>query len=494
VINTYLRVHPIPGVVDFFDYSEEGIGLTYENGVMTPSGIVSGTPPGGVQIDGQPDAVTGAGTSLLPGFESVDGPQGALTMTQRLVTNNPDPAYHLDYRDGNVLNQDLCTGDDNELYGASGPQLNSAVNNTDEAGRVMWGGGQFSNLFYQRNVYYGAPGQANGPQRLNELQAPLDLAVQDVDLGEPTGTIVVRKNAVPDAAQDFSFSAGGGLSPATFDLDDDADGTLSDTQTFAGVPVGSGYSISESPTSGWYLADATCDDGSPVSNIDVSEGETVTCTFTNSVAYPRPGGATPLRVPLLPAYAACETPNSSHVGPLTAGSCAPPVQESSLLTQSSLGRGQAWARLEVRNGDPGTPADEADVAISALVSDVRNAGDGSDYGGSLILRTPMRVTDRANGGGNESATVTDASIGVPVDCQPTASADLGGSCSVSTTIDTLVPGFARERKFAVISTFQLSVEDAGADGTIESPGAGQCPLDCGSGDERPFLMQGVFAP
>ena len=59
VINTYLRVHPIPGVIDFFDYSEAGIGLTYENGVMTPGGVVSGTPPGGVTIDGQPDAVTG---------------------------------------------------------------------------------------------------------------------------------------------------------------------------------------------------------------------------------------------------------------------------------------------------------------------------------------------------------------------------------------------------------------------------------------------------
>ena len=63
VINTYLRVHPIPGVVDFFDYSEAGVGLTYENGVMTPGGVVSGTPPGGVPIDGQPDAVTGAGAA-----------------------------------------------------------------------------------------------------------------------------------------------------------------------------------------------------------------------------------------------------------------------------------------------------------------------------------------------------------------------------------------------------------------------------------------------
>lgn len=185
VINTFLRVHPIPGVVDFFDYSAAGVGLTYENGVMTPTGVVSGTPPGGVPIDGQPDAVTGAGSALMDGFESVDGPQGGLSMPQRLLTNNPDPGYHLDYRDGNVTNQHLCTGDDNELYGASGVQLNSAVNNTDEAGRDMWGGGQFSNLFYQRSIYYEAPGQADGPGRLAEIEAPLDLSLQGIQLSAP---------------------------------------------------------------------------------------------------------------------------------------------------------------------------------------------------------------------------------------------------------------------------------------------------------------------
>ena len=96
----------------------------------------------------------------------------------------------------------------------------------------MWGGGQFSNLFYQRSIYYEAPGQADGPQRLAEMQAPLELSLQGIELSEPTGTIVVRKDAVPDDPQDFSFTAGGGLSPASFQLDDDSDPTLSNTQTF----------------------------------------------------------------------------------------------------------------------------------------------------------------------------------------------------------------------------------------------------------------------
>ena len=46
------------------------------------------------------------------------------------------------------------------------------------------------------------------------------------------GQIVIVKDATPDDPQDFTFTAGGGLSPASFPLDDDADPTLSNTRTF----------------------------------------------------------------------------------------------------------------------------------------------------------------------------------------------------------------------------------------------------------------------
>jgi hypothetical protein len=42
------------------------------------------------------------------------------------------------------------------------------------------------------------------------------------------------------------------------------------------------YAVSETAPSGWQLVSATCDDGSPVSAIDLEAGEHVTCTFTNS--------------------------------------------------------------------------------------------------------------------------------------------------------------------------------------------------------------------
>ena len=47
------------------------------------------------------------------------------------------------------------------------------------------------------------------------------------------------------------------------------------------MPVGSGYSLAETVPTGWDQTSATCSDGSPVSNIDVGAGETVTCTFAN---------------------------------------------------------------------------------------------------------------------------------------------------------------------------------------------------------------------
>ena len=46
------------------------------------------------------------------------------------------------------------------------------------------------------------------------------------------------KDSLPDDPQDFSFTAGGGLSPAGFQLDDDANATLSNTRTFSDVVPG----------------------------------------------------------------------------------------------------------------------------------------------------------------------------------------------------------------------------------------------------------------
>jgi len=102
-------------------------------------------------------------------------------------------------------------------------------------------------------------------------------------------TIVIVKDAVPNDAQDFAFTsdiAGN----ASFNLDDDGDNTLSNTQTINNVTPGT-YSVTEGSTSGWDLTNISCTDpttnssgntGTRVASINVAAGETVTCTFTNT--------------------------------------------------------------------------------------------------------------------------------------------------------------------------------------------------------------------
>ena len=54
-----------------------------------------------------------------------------------------------------------------------------------------------------------------------------------------------------------------------------------DSRTFGNLLPGT-YDAAETVPTGWNLTNTTCDDGSPVTAIGVSAGETVTCTFTNA--------------------------------------------------------------------------------------------------------------------------------------------------------------------------------------------------------------------
>ena len=51
-----------------------------------------------------------------------------------------------------------------------------------------------------------------------------------------------------------------------------------------------------------------------------------------SATHPRPKGATPLRVSMVPAFNQCTTPNRTHGPPLAFPSCNPPVQSSTAIT------------------------------------------------------------------------------------------------------------------------------------------------------------------
>jgi hypothetical protein len=103
------------------------------------------------------------------------------------------------------------------------------------------------------------------------------------------GTIVIIKDAVPNDAQNFAYTTSGtGLSG--FSLDDDADPTLSNTQTFLDITPGS-YTVQETlPVPGWSLTALSCttteasgdttttNPATGLATIDLDPCETVTCT------------------------------------------------------------------------------------------------------------------------------------------------------------------------------------------------------------------------
>jgi hypothetical protein len=206
--------------------------------------------------------------------------------------------------------------------------------------------------------------------------------------------------------------------------------------------------------------------------------------------YPRPGGGSPINVPLVPEFVACTAPNSEHVAPLARGSCAPPAQQSPLLTMSTNGQGGASAHLNVIPGNTSTAEDEADVAISASVDDVKRQSDGSDFVGRVALATTLRLTDRNSGmSGGLSGTTRDFQLAIPVTCVSTPDPS-GSSCNASTSADAAMPGLAKEGERVVMSVASLTIKDPGPDLSLGFP----CPPACSTGDESVFLRQGVFAP
>src|SRR3954453_12253238 len=90
----------------------------------------------------------------------------------------------------------------------------------------------------------------------------------------------------------------------------------------------------------------------------------------SSAIHPRPKGATPFRVSVVPAFKACTTPNRTYGAALAFPSCNPPVQASTDLTVASPddtgapANSVASVRLDDQAGVPGPPED-SDVLIKS---------------------------------------------------------------------------------------------------------------------------------
>ena len=205
--------------------------------------------------------------------------------------------------------------------------------------------------------------------------------------------------------------------------------------------------------------------------------------------YPRPKGASPLRVSLVPAFQPCSAPNRTHGPPLAFGSCNPPQLQSGQLTvgEQSANSHPVNAVGFVRfNVNPGTPGgvDDTDVGFSMSFTDVRRQGTFADYTGELQAVATARITDRINGPyGIEPGTVSDVPIPVNVPCTATGgTADIGATCAVTTTLDAAIPGLVPEQKRLVWGFDQVKVYDGGPDG------------DADTAPNTLFAVQGIFVP
>jgi hypothetical protein len=207
--------------------------------------------------------------------------------------------------------------------------------------------------------------------------------------------------------------------------------------------------------------------------------------------YPRPKGATPFYMPLVPAYQPCTSPNRTHGAPLAFSSCSPPVRRSTFLTlgtpdangksASSVGS----VRFDAVVGNPDTPANEADVAISIGLTDVRRSGTLADYTGELREETQVKVTDRRSGpygDGRDDATMVAVPLHADVNCSSTPNPAVGATCALNTAMNALVPGAVREGDRAIWELGAVEVYDIGPDGVPATS------------DDRVFARQGIFVP
>jgi hypothetical protein len=206
-----------------------------------------------------------------------------------------------------------------------------------------------------------------------------------------------------------------------------------------------------------------------------------------SGGYPRPKGASPAHISLVPAFQNCSSPNRTHGAPFAQPSCSPPVQASSFLTIGSPDANGEGAnstgsmQFTTVVGNASTPADEADVKVRADITDVRNKTGLGDYTGQLKLTSDIRITDRDNGP-TELATAQDLPLSYTLPCVTTTSTTIGSTCSINTTADAVAAGTVKESMRAIWQLGKVNVFDGGADGLAST------------NPNTLFLTQGYFVP
>jgi Tol biopolymer transport system component len=229
----------------------------------------------------------------------------------------------------------------------------------------------------------------------------------------------------------------------------------------------------------------SADDTDALSDVYVRDLQTHLNTLESraTAGYPRPKSATPLHAPLVLAYTVCAAPNRVHAAPLPYGSCTPPAKSSGHLT---VGTPDANGLPPESTGSVRLRSIGGDVATAITVTDVRNSGDLSDYAGELRVRATVRATDRLSplnaGEMPAPATIADVEFGPAVPCATTPGPP-GSTCSIDTTVNALIPGAVVAGSRSIWQIGQIEVMDGGPDGDGDT-----------TGDNSPFLRQGLFVP
>ena len=186
--------------------------------------------------------------------------------------------------------------------------------------------------------------------------------------------------------------------------------------------------------------------------------------------YVRPRGATPFVASLVPAFKPCVNPDATHGAPLAFPSCRPPVQES---PNATVGTPDANGKPANSVGSVKLAVGTGDVRETVSITDVRNKGSLSDYTDALQETSSVRITDRANGPGDDQGTVEDVPFSTTVPCVPTADTSTGSVCSIDTTFNAIEPGVVVDGDRAVWQLGQVQVLDSAG---------------------RAFAAEGVFTP
>jgi hypothetical protein len=284
-------------------------------------------------------------------------------------------------------------------------------------------------------------------------------------------------------------------------------GTSAATPAAAGAAalvVEAGLATTPAQLRTYLLNSAAVDRGAAGTDNTYGWGELVLPAAPQIPGYPRPRGATPMRVSFVPWYLPCTSPNRTHGAPLAFPSCSPPSSNSPYLTVGTPDANGAPANsigsalFRVQAGAVGPPED-SDVNVTINVTDIRcrpasgvtacgsaNTTGGSDYTGQVYLVHHVRQTDRANALAGGSAfkypgTVQDydlvGAIGAP--CSQTAGTTIGSACSVNTSFNAVLPGSVLDNKRTVLELSYVSMADGGVNGNTPS---------------FYFLDQGVFVP